>query len=310
MRSRIGCLASRHGVTLAVAALVAGSPRGALAVTSPTTPPATPQVTPQATPQVTPQVAPQATEAEHRAPGSMVVVEVDIDPGLADAEELGRWITEEVDGVLAALPVDSSYRGVVHINVGGSLYDFQIDLAALRDGEELVRLEPWSCECSYQELRAACREKLPLVVDALEVVDAQGSSAESDGSAESEYGPEPAAIAKAQKERRATQLGPAGIAAVTLLTTGVVGVATGVSFMAVGQTIESASGPLIRGRDFRSPGILLAGIGGSLALSGTIVLLTSDRINRRRTRSVGSVGLQVTPLGAGRRALLRVSGRF
>ncbi len=97
-------------------------------------------------------------------------------------------------------------------------------------------------------------------------------------------------------------LRPLGQAGVALLTTGLVGLGTGITFVVLGERpprLEAAQDLL---RNYARPGYPLLGVGAALAISGAVML----GFERRRAHRPDAAALRLTPTPTG----LAASGRF
>jgi hypothetical protein len=238
-------------------------------------------------------------------PGADVTQEADVElevrvaPEIVEAVELQRWVHEEGRRVLDGLPDETVLRGSLLVEIGGALYDYQVTISVLRDDAPMSLPSVWKCECSNEELLEKLRVALPERAGVLEVE-------------EPEPLPEPVITSKAKpvvphpKPKRG-RLGPAGVAGVTLMTTGALGVGVGVALMELGKLSAPEAWGTRRAPYLLPPGAVIVGTSISLVVTGFAIHLLRDKPRHRRRAGVAAVGPGTD--GAGQLSLT-VNGRF
>lgn len=233
-------------------------------------------------------------------PSADVTLEVQVDAGISDAADLRRWVDEEARQSIASWPPGPTRRGNVRIAIVGVLYDYNVTITALRDGDPMGKADVWACECSTEELLETLRGKLPKVAGWLEVVEEPAEMVE-EPAAEAE----PVRVEDYGRRRTRGRLGRSGAAGVVLMTAGVTGVATGVAFIVVKVRPPTDAFANREVLDLRSTGALIAGASIGLLATG----LTLYMLRGRRGQRSAAIAL-VPSLDEHGRVALTVSGRF
>ncbi len=246
--------------------------------------------------------APQRDNArpgETSGPSTQIEIEVDVAKSIAESEDIRRWVGQRAQSVVDTLPAGSSHRGVVRVTLSGALYDYQVEIQAMRGRKAVGAPITWPCECSSEELLDKLSETLPEVVGHLEVVD--------------DPQPLPApTVVEAPVEvdggERSERLGPAGAAGVVLVSVGVAGVGAGVALWLLGTDVDPVPGRQFERRDYRPFGPPTVATGGGLLLTGAVLLLLRKRLHRRPGDA--SLSFRLPSSRSRQPAALQISGRF
>ena len=227
-----------------------------------------------------------------------VELEVSIGSGIADAEDLQRWVEDESGKATAASASDVARRGVVRIAVEGVLYEYQVTLTAVRDGEPLGAPQAWTCECSNEELLGELRERLPGILEQLKVE------------------PEPEPVVEAPKPAvefveppaPVERISTGEVVGLSLLAVGLAGVATGTVFAVKEPThfVEPDDFQLESTREYRDAGLSVLVPGAAVASAGLVVYLLRRKSRLGRSRVEAYPTASGTHHGMG----LQVVGRF
>lgn len=229
-----------------------------------------------------------------------VGLEVDVHPDIVDSGELASWIEEDGQRVLAEL-TERERLGFLQVVITGGIYDYDVSITALREGQTVGAPDEWRCECSNEDLLQRLRSALPIAADRLIVAKSAVVPQEN-----------PAVPKENDDEKEVTMgrtpLGPIGGAGVALLTMGGTGVVGGIVLVALGKDRRRGNklGGDVEVQDYRNPGIAVLAGGAGLALTGLVMVLLRGRNEAKRTEFSG-VAPRITVNGT---FDLAVSGRF
>ncbi|MCH9687158.1 MAG: hypothetical protein K0V04_37325 [Deltaproteobacteria bacterium] len=235
------------------------------------------------------------------APVTEIEIDVQVDDTILEADALRQWVEQEASKTLASTSSALERRGRIVVEVGGALYQYEVHLAAMRDGRGVGDPVTWSCDCSNEQLLEKVRADLPRVIAALEV---EPTSA-------------PAVVTRPRPPqdepdgtREPRRLSPAGTVGVVLVGVGVAALGAGIT-MAVLPNRRAVSGPVAREQrveDLRPPGLLVAGAGLGVLAAGTTLVLLRKRLGPSAKAKSAAI---VTPaIGRAGQAGVSVSGRF
>ncbi|MCA9708083.1 MAG: hypothetical protein KDK70_19685 [Myxococcales bacterium] len=239
------------------------------------------------------------------------MLRIEVGAGIDGAAELKRWIDEVSRKALGQRPPGAEpLAGTVHIEVTGVLYDYRVTLSTTRRGNTVGAPDEWTCDCSNDELLEKIEARIPGIASRLEVQEEPDAPGEPGIDGDPARGTESTPTAgHSDADGSAGRLGPVGGVGVALMTLGVLGVATGVPLIVLDEHPKPPSGEAwgrIPTRRYRPPGIVTAGVGAAVLVSGIIVYALRERIGHRRA----DAAVLVPSLDASDRLGVHVHGRF
>lgn len=231
-----------------------------------------------------------------------VEVDVHVASGIVKGAELTEWIEADMQQTLVESPSGFPRRGKLRVDVSGELYDYSIRITAYPEDEETPEPSEWTCECSNEELL----EKLSVELEKASVLLQIEPELEPIVVPRKKPKPLPveASLDDVPVKKKPEPKAVVGAVAMVL---GMSGIATGVTFIALGEVLEDKPGAVFYGDNFRPPGVIAAGAGAGLFVAGVAFLLASSKKKRKHRRTAGVVVPSVVGRGS---AALSVSGRF
>ena len=229
-----------------------------------------------------------AVAQEPRATLNGPVLEVEMAPAIQDAETLSEWIHQESLDAFSQLEPSPDLRGTIRVSVSGSLYDYQVSIATLREGSTQEDTLSWSCECSNEDLLVRIRVDVQAAAKALQSHD---SPAVDVGVTASPSPPSPPqAVGSDHLSGQLEKLQMRGKVGLGLMASGSAGILSGVILMGMGRrphVYPEDSAKLIY-NDYRIPGIPVFLVGVGLLAAGT-TLFVLDRRSPRMRRGLAQV---------------------
>lgn len=246
---------------------------------------------------------------------SMGILEVEVDPSVADAKLLPSWVAERNEDLAARLPDAPGEQQWVSVKISGTTYDYRVTIVAVRDDMPVIPGGAvFACECSTEMLLERIDEGIvkvigdlrfsPLEVEESERVESEPPACEPESSGE---GGEQAR--KRVNEDRYRRLGPLGYIGVAEGVLGAGAVVTGVVLFPRGpddiheEGSEGSGSKIVKYKTTEVPGLMLAIAGGIVLVNG-VILVTVDAVRRRRDR------VAITPSLGNGRASISLVGRF
>lgn len=216
---------------------------------------------------------PLPTIPEH--PSSHVLIEVELDPTIPDAEALADWIHET--STTAVLPPASAPRrhGTLRVSVSGALYDYQVAITTIRDGTNDEDTTGFSCECTNDELLERISDDIDAAASRLE-----------EPPPVSDPPPTPVTSPAPARGTRRVELGHKGKVGQGLVVAGAAGALAGTVLVGIGRSKHVT--PYLDDpshgsqKNYGVPGVPTLVVGAGLFAAGSVLLVLDRRDSQGR----------------------------
>lgn len=220
--------------------------------------------------------SPAEWESASNAGGSSL--HIDVDPAIADAKLFPIWIRERNSGLEERIPKVPGRRHWIVVQIEGVTYKYRVRISAMRDGKRIGSVsDVFSCDCNSGVLLDVIDEGIAQAIERFEMSGSMVSSGSSSGRHRGQVDAKEDLADDIHRPR----LGAPGYAGLGVGMLGVGVLATGAQLMLHPSIVKGRPGQL-RIASYRTPGVVLAAVGGAGLMAG--VILVAIDVARRRAR--------------------------